>query len=351
MFFSFLVVLLALLLDYKFAELSKHHPLVYYGNFVSFLEKRFNHVNEITSTSVINKMVLLRGIIAWLLAVLPLVYVSYLVDNFLQQTAVFTGIGHYLFASVVLYVAIGWRSLNAHAMAIALPLKNALLSNLGLSNAQLSNAQLTKLPSNTAPLKQGGIKQARKALSYIVSRDTEHLNENQISNAATESVLENGSDAIFAAIFWFLILGVPGVVLYRCANTLDAMWGYKNPRYLSFGWMAARSDDVLNYLPARLTAYSYALLGCTASALECFKAQGVTWKSPNAGPVMAAGAGAIRVRLGGGSFYHGQWQDRPILGKLDDKQATNTSIEAACLLVDRVVILWLLVILVLAILI
>ncbi|MEM5527683.1 adenosylcobinamide-phosphate synthase CbiB [Gammaproteobacteria bacterium AS21] len=330
MFFSFLVVLLALLLDYKFAELSKHHPLVYYGNFVSFLEKRFNHpgtsADNIASPKAINKMILLKGIIAWLLAVLPLVYLSYLVDTYLQQTALLAGIGHYLFASVVLYIAIGWRSLNAHAMAIVLPLKKA-------------------------SLKQGDIKQARIALSYIVSRDTKQLNETQISNAATESVLENGSDAIFAAIFWFLILGVPGVVLYRCANTLDAMWGYKNPRYLSFGWMAARSDDVLNYLPARLTAYSYALLGCTVSALECAKAQGVNWKSPNAGPVMAAGAGAIRVRLGGGSFYHGQWQDRPVLGKLDDKLATCFSIQAACLLVDRVVMLWLLAILVLAVLI
>lgn len=340
MFFSFFVVLLALLLDYKFAELSKYHPLVYFGNLAALLEKRFNHAStsadNIASTNAINKMILLKGIIAWLLAVLPLVYLSYLVDAYLQQTALLAGIGHYLFASVVLYIAIGWRSLNAHAMAIVLPLKQT---------------QLKQVPLKQASLKQASLKQARIALSYIVSRDTKQLNATQISNAATESVLENGSDAIFAAIFWFLILGVPGVVLYRCANTLDAMWGYKNPRYLSFGWMAARSDDVLNYLPARLTAYSYALLGCTVSALECAKAQGVNWKSPNAGPVMAAGAGALRVRLGGGSFYHGQWQQRAILGKPDDKLATCFSIQAACLLVDRVVMLWLLAIFVLAVLI
>ncbi len=158
------------------------------------------------------------------------------------------------------------------------------------------------------------------------------------ARAAVESVLENGNDAVFGALFWFLALGAPGAVLYRLANTLDAMWGYRNDAYLHFGWAAARLDDLLNLVPARLTALSYAMVGRTGAAWRCWRTQGPTWYSPNAGPVMAAGAGALQVRLGGPAPYGGRMKQRPLLGC--GAAPGVADIERAIALVRRSLVVW-----------
>jgi len=295
---ALMAIVVALLLDYLFKEPRRFHPLVGFGNLANRIEKVLNH----------SSYGRLKGCFSWAFAVLPFVLVTALLSWFIQPGSW----AYTLLSAGVLYLAVGWQSLLSHAQAIA------------------------------QPLRAGDISAARQAVGRIVSRDTSELDEQAIASAATESVLENGADAIFGAIFWFLMLGVPGVVLYRLSNTLDAMWGYKNERFLHFGWAAARIDDVLNYIPARLTALSYALVGNKALALAAWRMQAATWKSPNAGPVMAAGAGAINTRLGGAALYHGEWQSRPDLGPNDGGVPSATSIAASCSLVNRALFLWLL---------
>jgi adenosylcobinamide-phosphate synthase len=217
----------------------------------------------------------------------------------------------YLVSLVTLYFALGHQSLREHAQRVH------------------------------DALTDGNLSEAREKVGYIVSRDTGQMDGRAVASAAVESVLENGNDAVFGALFWFFIAGAPGVLVYRLVNTLDAMWGYRTPRHLYFGWAAARLDDVLNFVPARLTALTYAVIGHTRSALRCWRRQAGAWESPNAGPVMAAGAGALGVGLGGGAYYHGQWEERPALGVGPRPDAT--SIPAALRLVRLGVILWLLV--------
>jgi adenosylcobinamide-phosphate synthase len=151
-------------------------------------------------------------------------------------------------------------------------------------------------------------------------------------------LLENGNDAVFGTLFWFIVAGAPGAVLFRLANTLDAMWGYRTPRFLAFGCVAARIDDVLNWIPARLTALSYALLGNTRLAWRCWRSQAPAWSSPNAGPVMSAGAGALGLALGGAACYDGVVEDRPPLGT--GRVATASDIGRAWRLVAGTTALW-----------
>jgi adenosylcobinamide-phosphate synthase len=248
------------------------------------------------------------GVWCWSLAVLPVVGMTWLACAILGKTSSWLA---FAFEAVALYLTLGLRSLGEHALPVA------------------------------AALETGDLPAARAAVGRMVSRDTHELDARHVAAAATESVLENGNDAVFGALFWFAVLGAPGAVLYRLANTLDATWGYRTARYERFGWAAARLDDVLNWLPARLTAVSYALFGDARRAWRCWRTQAPQWDSPNAGPVMAAGAGALGVRLGGAAPYDGVWEPRPLLGEGEPPDAST--IPRALQLVRHGVVAWLLV--------
>lgn len=152
------------------------------------------------------------------------------------------------------------------------------------------------------PLLAGDIKKARHALSMIVGRDTEQLDEQEISRATLESASESLSDGVIAPLFWAILLGAPGALLYRTVNTLDSMVGYKNERYRTFGRISARLDDILNYIPARITAIL--ILGVRAfSLIRIVKKEAALHASPNAGWPEAALAHRMNCTLGGSNSY------------------------------------------------
>jgi adenosylcobinamide-phosphate synthase len=156
-------------------------------------------------------------------------------------------------------------------------------------------------------LETNGLTAARGALSHIVGRDVTLLDESGVARAAVESAAENLSDGVVAPAFWYLLLGLPGLFIYKLVNTADSMIGYRSPRYEAFGWAAARLDDVLNWIPARLSAFlitaAAATRGSAGKALAAARRDAAHHKSPNAGWPEAAIAGALGLALGGPRRY------------------------------------------------
>ena len=173
-----------------------------------------------------------------------------------------------------------------------------------------------------AALEQGDLPGARHAVSMIVGRDTDRLDETGVAKAAVETVAENASDGVVAPLLFMALGGAAAGMLYKACNTMDSMVGYKNERYLYFGRVAARLDDVLNFLPARIAG----LLMCLGAATEGFDGRGAlrvflrdrkNHKSPNSAHTEAACAGALGVQLAGDSYYFGQLVAKPTIGDAD----------------------------------
>lgn len=161
--------------------------------------------------------------------------------------------------------------------------------------------------------------QARQRVALLVGRDTEELDQAGVVRACVESVAENSSDGIVAPLFWAVVGGPVGALLYKAVSTLDSTFGYKNERYRHFGWAAARLDDLLNYLPARLTGVGLvaaALIGGAdfEAAWRIYRRDRGNHASPNSGHPEAAVAGALGLQLGGVSSYFGQLVAKPTLG-------------------------------------
>ncbi len=180
----------------------------------------------------------------------------------------------------------------------------------------IANRQLVKEGMKVeCTLMQQNIPLARKHLSMIVGRDTSQLNEHQIRKAALETLAENLSDGVIAPLFYYAIGGIPLMFAYKAVNTLDSMTGYKNITYKEFGWFSARLDDVVNFIPARITALLMVSVGWSTRGFRYIFLYGHRHTSPNAGYPEAALAGILDCRFGGPGIYHGKTVEKPFIGE------------------------------------
>ena len=171
--------------------------------------------------------------------------------------------------------------------------------------------------------------QGRRAVSMIVSRDTKDMNETSVARSAIESAAENLSDGVIAPAFWFLIAGLPGLLIYKITNTADSMIGYRTPKHEAFGWAAARLDDVLNFIPARLTALLIAIPAGVVRQMPQIMTDARTHKSPNAGWPEAAMARALGVALAGPRSYDGVLRDFDWVNEAGEKTFGAPAIQHA----------------------
>jgi adenosylcobinamide-phosphate synthase len=262
------------------------HPVTWIGGLISALDARWNRPSEMPTRR------RAAGVAAALIVILLAAGVGWLVQKAMPSD----------WRAVVLLGAIAWplvalRSLYDHVAAVR------------------------------DPLAAGDIEAARKAVSMIVGRDANQLEEAGIAGAAIESLAENTSDGVVAPLFWGALFGLPGIVGYRAINTLDSMIGHRSERHEAFGWAAARIDDVANFIPARLTGLLFALTGSAPrDALLCMTKDARRHRSPNAGWPEAAMGGALGVRLCGPRAYHGKLADEPWLnGGARDPAAADVS--------------------------
>lgn len=170
--------------------------------------------------------------------------------------------------------------------------------------------------------------EGRRQVSRIVGRDTSELTEEEVRKAALETLAENLSDGVIAPLFWFAVGGVPAMMGYKMVNTLDSMIAYHSPRYLKFGKVAARIDDIANYIPARLTALLMLIAANRLSLIKFVMKYGPCHASPNSGWPEAALAGILGCRFGGPHKYFGETFDKPYIGD-KDKSLTREDMEKA----------------------
>jgi len=279
-----MTLLLALSLEYLFGDPSNRwHPVAWFGRWASWCES-FLYCNNRQA-----------GVVIWLFVVISVFVVLWF--------------GHVLFGWVfdvlLLWLSIGWKSLFEHVKAVL-------------------NAKT--------------VKEACASLALIVSRDVKAMNRAETRRSALESLAENASDAVIAPLFCFVVLGPLGAALYRIINTLDAMWGYRNARYEQFGWCAAKVDDVVNWVPARITARLLLWVG-ESTDWQQVKQQATTHASPNAGYPEVSLAFAANIRLGGSVIRDGNVDERPFYGAEDARAVDGVSAYEALYIVRHALML------------
>ncbi|MFH2093718.1 MAG: adenosylcobinamide-phosphate synthase CbiB [Pseudomonadota bacterium] len=288
------IVLAAVVLDLMFADPAQlPHPVILMGNAICFFETKFRQwISDLLVSGTVFAVFLIA--LTWLIsfAIIKLTMILHPVLGSVVQI-------------VLLFFCFSSRSLEKAATKVF------------------------------KALEEKNILKARQKVAMIVGRQTQELDQAAITRATVETVAENYVDGFLSPLFFACIGGVPLALAYKMVNTLDSMVGYKNDTYLLFGRAAARIDDVANFIPARLSVWIIALsmsalsLKKGESALKTGLVQGRRHKSPNSGYPEAAFAGALHVRLGGPSFYHGTLVEKPFIGSAF-KDPIPIKIKQAC---------------------
>jgi adenosylcobinamide-phosphate synthase len=263
------------------------HPVRFFGNSITFFTEKLNHGNK-------------RG---WKGAMMALLLITVTYGLF---EVVFWLVGN----KELIYLTLGSAGVF-----------------YGLANRALIEESYRVMRA----LEKKGLEEGRKRLSYIVGRETKNLDEQQVRTAVLETLAENLSDGVIAPLFYYALGGVPAMMAYKMANTLDSMIGYKDDQYREFGQFAARFDDVVNFIPARITAFLMVLLSLSPRGLIYIFRFGHRHHSPNAGYPEAALAGILNGRFGGPNVYHGLLIEKPYIGETP-RLFTNNDFYKACIL-------------------
>ncbi|MGB1331667.1 MAG: adenosylcobinamide-phosphate synthase CbiB [Paracoccaceae bacterium] len=275
-------LVIAMLLDAVFGEPRMlwdrlPHPAVLMGRLVAFLDRTFNTGQDRKS----------KGVLALSL----LCFTAAVIGSLLSQFG-------WVIEIIVAAILLAQKSLIDHVKAVATGLRKS-------------------------------IEEGRIAVSMIVSRDTKDMNEAQVARSAIESAAENFSDGVIAPAFWFLVGGLPAMLVYKFVNTADSMIGYKTEQYLEFGWASARFDDLLNWIPARLSMLLIVVFAKRPVNFRAIVSEAKRHKSPNAGWPEAAMARAINVALAGPRSYDGKLQQLPWVNETGRQTITADDIDAA----------------------
>lgn len=260
------------------------HPVVAMGKIIAWGEKRLNKGNKR----------MMKGALFSIILILSSFLVIFFIIKGLDYLSPYLSI---LFSSVVVFFCLAGKTLIDEVRNVFVAVDSS-------------------------------VEEGRKQVARIVGRDTSALSPQQIRTAALETLSENLSDGVIAPLFWFILLGVPGMFAYKMVNTLDSMIGYKSDRYKQFGCWAARIDDVANYIPARLTSLLMIVVSGKISLLSFVRKFGSQHASPNSGYPEAALAGILNCRFGGSNVYFGQRVEKPYIG-YNEKELTYTDLKIA----------------------
>ncbi|MBQ6038858.1 MAG: cobalamin biosynthesis protein CobD [Bacteroidaceae bacterium] len=286
---DYLIPILPLLLgwgaDLLFGDpVTLPHPIVWFGRLISFCEHHLNH------------------------------------GAYRKLKGALMGIGLVMLVYVVTYWLIRLCGSVHISLKIAL---EAILIFYCLAGTTLIREVREVFRALDRSLEEGRVQVGR-----IVGRDTSELSAQEIRTAALETLAENLSDGVIAPLFWYALLGVPGMMAYKMVNTLDSMVGYHSERYLQFGCIPARVDDVANYIPARLTALLMLLVAGRLDLLSFVWKYGPQHASPNSGYPESALAGILDCRFGGPHYYFGELFDKPYIGN-NPRELTTADMEVS----------------------